>query len=73
MSTSVGFISLGCAKNQIDCEQMMFLLRQAGYRIAPAPESADLVIVNVFCSSTPPRARPLKTSSAPASGRPRAA
>ena len=25
---------------------MMFLLRQAGYRIAPAPESADLVIVN---------------------------
>ena len=46
MSPSVGFISLGCAKNQIDCEQMMFLLRQAGYRIAPAPEAADLVVVN---------------------------
>ena len=46
MSPSVGFISLGCAKNQIDCEQMMFLLRQSGYRIAPAPEAADLVVVN---------------------------
>ena len=46
MSPSVGFISLGCAKNQIDCEQMMFLLRQAGYQIAPEPEAADLVVIN---------------------------
>lgn len=46
MSTSVGFISLGCAKNQIDCEQMMYLLREAGYRLAPKPEDADLVLIN---------------------------
>lgn len=46
MSYRVGFVSLGCAKNQVDCEQMMFLLRQAGYEIAPAPENVDLVIIN---------------------------
>ncbi len=46
MSCTVGFISLGCAKNQIDCEQMMFLLVQAGYKLAPAPEEADLVVIN---------------------------
>lgn len=44
--TSIGFISLGCAKNQVDCEQMMFLLQQAGYRISGEPEGCDLVIVN---------------------------
>ena len=46
MSCTVGFISLGCAKNQIDCEQMMFLLLQAGYQLAPAPEEAELVVIN---------------------------
>ena len=43
---TIGFISLGCAKNQVDCEQMMFLLQQAGYRISGELEGCDLVIVN---------------------------
>lgn len=46
MGYSVGFISLGCAKNQVDCEQMMFRLQEAGYRILPGVEGADLVIIN---------------------------
>jgi len=46
MSATIGFISLGCAKNQVDCEQMMFLLRQAGYRISAEPVDVDLVIIN---------------------------
>ena len=46
MAGTIGFISLGCAKNQVDCEQMMFLLRQAGYRISGELEGCDLVIVN---------------------------
>ena len=46
MNQSIGMISLGCAKNQVDAEQMLFLLQQAGYLIQPQPEGADLVIVN---------------------------
>ena len=46
MSDTIGFVSLGCAKNQVDCEQMMFLLQQAGYRISPEPVDVDLVIIN---------------------------
>ena len=42
----VGFISLGCAKNQVDCEQMMFRMRAAGHEILADPDGADLVIVN---------------------------
>ena len=46
MSQSIGMVSLGCAKNQVDAEQMLFLLQQAGYRILPEPAGADVVIVN---------------------------
>ena len=46
MQKTVSFISLGCAKNQIDCEQMMYLMEQAGWEIRPEPEDVDLVIVN---------------------------
>ena len=46
MSHSIGMVSLGCAKNQVDAEQMLFLLQQAGYNILPEPAGADVVIVN---------------------------
>ena len=46
MSQSIGMISLGCAKNQVNAEQMLFLLRVAGYEILPDPDGADLVIIN---------------------------
>ena len=46
MKHTVSFISLGCAKNQIDCEQMMYLMAQAGWEIVPEPVQVDLVIVN---------------------------
>lgn len=42
----IGFISLGCAKNQVNCEQMMFLLRQAGHEILSDVYGADVVIIN---------------------------
>ena len=46
MPHTVSFISLGCAKNQVDCEQMMYLMAQAGYEIRPEPEDVDLVVIN---------------------------
>jgi len=46
MSMKIGMVSLGCAKNQVNAEQMLFLLSSAGYEISPQPEGSDLVIVN---------------------------
>ena len=46
MSHTVGMITLGCAKNQVNAEQMLYLLRQAGFEILPDPDGAELVIIN---------------------------
>ena len=50
MEKVIAFVSLGCAKNQVNCEQMMHLLAEAGYEVrsAEAPETveADAVIIN---------------------------
>ena len=46
MSYNVSFISLGCAKNQVNCEQMMATCQAAGYHIQAAPEGCDVVVVN---------------------------
>lgn len=42
----IGFISLGCAKNQVNCEQMMYRLQEAGYEILPDVNGADVVVIN---------------------------
>ena len=53
MSYQVAFISLGCAKNQVNCEQMMATAQAAGHTVVGAPEGADVVVVNTcgFLSS----------------------
>lgn len=43
---SVGFISLGCAKNLVDSEHMATVLRDSHVRLAPSPEEADIILVN---------------------------
>ena len=42
----VGFISLGCPKNQLDTEVMLHEVLQAGYEITPEDIDADVIIVN---------------------------
>lgn len=42
----IGLISLGCEKNQVNCEQMMYRLQEAGHEILPGLDGADLVIIN---------------------------
>ncbi len=44
--TKVGFVSLGCPKNQIDTEIMLHHLLQAGYEITPEDIEADIIIIN---------------------------
>ena len=43
---TVGIISLGCSKNRVNCEQMMFLLRNAGYHVTGETDGADFVLLN---------------------------
>ena len=42
----IGFVSLGCPKNQIDTEVMLHELVSAGYEITPEDYNADIIIVN---------------------------
>ena len=42
----IGFVSLGCPKNQIDTEIMLKELVDAGYEITAEDISADVIIVN---------------------------
>ncbi|MBQ8528316.1 MAG: 30S ribosomal protein S12 methylthiotransferase RimO [Clostridia bacterium] len=44
--TKVGFISLGCSKNLVDTEVMLYNLHSAGYEITPKEEEAEIIIVN---------------------------
>ena len=42
----VGMISLGCAKNRVDSENMLGMLRQKGFAIVSDPAEADVLFVN---------------------------
>ena len=43
---NIGFISLGCAKNQVDCERMMYRVQEAGYTVQPDVVGSDVVVIN---------------------------
>ena len=42
----IGFISLGCAKNQVDCERMMFRVKEAGHTVSSELTGCDVVVIN---------------------------
>lgn len=42
----IGFVSLGCSKNQVNTERMMYLVREAGYQIVPEDIDADVMVIN---------------------------
>ena len=46
MEKTFALISLGCAKNLVNSEQMLYLLSEAGYTLVPEPEGADFAVVN---------------------------
>ena len=43
---TIGFISLGCAKNQVDCERMMYRVKEAGFDVSGGVEGCDVVVIN---------------------------
>ena len=42
----ISMVSLGCPKNQVDAEQMLYQLKAAGFEITPYEAEADAIIVN---------------------------
>ena len=43
---NIGFISLGCAKNQVDCERMMYRVQEAGFLVQADVIGSDVVVIN---------------------------
>ena len=46
MQNTVGIVSLGCAKNRVDAEMMMFKLHEAGFELIQDAAMADAAIIN---------------------------
>ena len=46
MAYKVAFVSLGCAKNLVNTEQMMALCRKAGHIVTGDPDGADVAVLN---------------------------
>lgn len=46
MSVKVGMVSLGCSKNLVDSERMLYKLRKNGYELVTEPGLADVALVN---------------------------
>lgn len=46
MGYKVAIVSLGCPKNQVDAEQMLYLLKEAGFEIGCEEAVADAIIIN---------------------------
>lgn len=46
MPYKIAFVSLGCAKNLVNTEQMMALCRRAGHTVTGDPDVADVAVLN---------------------------
>lgn len=46
MGVRVGMVSLGCAKNRVDAEMMLFTLKEAGFELVADPAMCEVAIVN---------------------------
>ena len=43
---NIGIVSLGCAKNQVDLEEILAYLKKNGFETVSDPELADILLVN---------------------------
>ncbi|HSQ91598.1 MAG TPA: hypothetical protein VLM19_05445, partial [Nitrospiraceae bacterium] len=44
--TTIGFVNLGCSKNQVDSEVMLGILAADGFALTDNPKKAEVVIIN---------------------------
>ena len=43
---NIGIISLGCAKNQVDLEEILAYLKKNGFETVQDPDLADIILIN---------------------------
>ncbi len=46
MPVKIGLVSLGCSKNLVDSERMLFKMRKRGYELVTEPGLSDIAVVN---------------------------
>lgn len=46
MPIRVGMVSLGCSKNQVDAERMLYKIKEKGYQLVGDAALADIAIIN---------------------------
>ncbi len=46
MPINIGMVSLGCSKNLVDSERMLYKIRERGYKLVTDPAAANVVVVN---------------------------
>ncbi|NLJ88970.1 MAG: 30S ribosomal protein S12 methylthiotransferase RimO [Epulopiscium sp.] len=49
MTLNISFISLGCDKNLVDSEVMLYLLKKAGFSLISDESLADIIVINTCC------------------------
>ncbi|HWT06643.1 MAG TPA: 30S ribosomal protein S12 methylthiotransferase RimO [Xanthomonadales bacterium] len=60
-SSTVSFVSLGCAKNLVDSEVMIAKLGAAGWALVPEAADADAVVINTCAFIDPAKAESTET------------
>ncbi|MBP1565670.1 MAG: 30S ribosomal protein S12 methylthiotransferase RimO [Oscillospiraceae bacterium] len=46
MPINIGMVSLGCSKNLVDSERMLYKIRERGYKLVTDPAKANVVVIN---------------------------
>lgn len=46
MPVKIGMVSLGCSKNLVDSERMLYKIRRRGYQLVADAGNADVIIIN---------------------------
>ncbi len=46
MPINIGMVSLGCSKNLVDSERMLYKIKEKGYKLVTDPAKADVVVIN---------------------------
>ncbi|MBO7156386.1 MAG: 30S ribosomal protein S12 methylthiotransferase RimO, partial [Clostridia bacterium] len=49
----VGMVSLGCDKNRVDTENVLYALTERGYQLTPNVAEAEILVVNNCAFITP--------------------
>ena len=56
----ISAISLGCDKNRVDLEKMLFRLKEYGFEIVENVTDADIVLINTCAFITPAKEEALE-------------